>query len=123
MSKKKMKKEGAGVVKAARWPSLKEQLTEAKVTRRSALEKLIKENQQFHILRPEEAHDGLKIPPWLRVYWREHHPERDYAAENPSGGYPRLLRRVHEWMLMHQDLRPASESRTGLRSKGGRYGR
>lgn len=104
------------------WPAIEEQLAAAKVVRGSALEKLIHENQEFHLLRPEEAHDRLGIPHWLRVYWRKHHPDGNYSAENPSGGYPRMLRRVREWMVTHQDLRPANHSGATPRSTGGRHG-
>ena len=86
------------------WPSVEEQLAAAKAVQGSALEKLILDHQDFHLLRPEEAHDTLGFPPWLRVYWRKSHPEGKYSADDPSGGYPRVLNRVHAWMLAHQDL-------------------
>ncbi len=56
------------------------------------------------MLRPEEAHDQLGLPPWLRVYWRKLHPDADYSG--PSGGYPLSLADLYEWMVDHQDLRP-----------------
>jgi hypothetical protein len=104
------------------WPSIEKQLVASKIIRGSALEKLIKDNQEFHKLRPDEAHDRLGIPPWLRVYWRKHHPEGNYSAANPSGGYPRLLRRVHEWMLMHQDLQPGKHLGHSLHDAGVGHG-
>ena len=82
------------------WPSIEEQLSEAKVVRGSALERLIRENQDFRMLRPEEANDGLELPPWIRVYWRKAHPEGKYTS-----GYPRPLTSIYRWMLMHQELR------------------
>src|SRR5579863_10281969 len=86
----------------AEWPTFEEQLAEAKVIRGSALERLIRENQDFHMLRPEEAHDRLRLPPWIRVYWRKHHPEANYSGA--SGGYPMVLRELYQWMVAHQDL-------------------
>jgi hypothetical protein len=86
------------------WPSLEEQLSAAKVVRGSALEQLIRENQDFRLLRPEEAGDKLGLPPWLRVYWRKHHPKGVYSADDPTGGYPRVLKNLYGWMVLHQDL-------------------
>jgi hypothetical protein len=92
-----------------RWPSVEEQLIAAEAIHGSALEKLIRENQDFSVLRPAEAHDGQPVPPWLRVYWRSLHPDSDYSGASVSGGYPLILRDLHEWMLEHQDLRPDIE--------------
>jgi hypothetical protein len=101
------------------WPSVEEQLKVSKVIPGSALEKLIRENQNFELLRPEEAHDKLRLPPWLRVYWRKQHPELRYALHDPTGGYPLALRDIYLWMLQHQDL----EVQRGLDSdKGGEHG-
>ncbi|HEX3532274.1 MAG TPA: hypothetical protein VH988_34875 [Thermoanaerobaculia bacterium] len=94
--------EGAGLV----WPKLSEQLRADAVVPRSALEALIAANQDFSLLRPEEAKDKLSIPLWLRVIWRRAHPEMVYSAADPTGGYPFVLKEVHEWMLSHQDLVP-----------------
>jgi hypothetical protein len=85
-----------------KWPSIKEQLSASRAAKESALDKLIRANQDFHMLRPEEAHDRLPYPHWLRVHWRKHHPDADYSG--PSGGYPLTLVRLHEWMVEHQDL-------------------
>ena len=98
---------GATAASAApRFPSLQEQFRESKVIPGSALAQLIRANQDFSILRPEEAKDQLLIPAWLRVIWRKAHPEGVYAASDPTGGYPLVLREVHEWMRSHQDLKP-----------------
>jgi hypothetical protein len=86
------------------WPSVEEQLAAAKVVHGSALEKLIRENQDFHLLRPEEANDKIGLPVWLRVYWRKQHPEGAYSANDPTGGYPRVLKNLYAWMVLHQDL-------------------
>ena len=87
------------------WPSLQEQLDTAKAPQDSALEKLIKDNQDFHLLRPEEANDKIGLPLWLRVHWRKQHPEGVYSASDPTGGYPRVLKNIYTWMLLHQDLK------------------
>lgn len=93
------------------WPSIKDQLDAAKVTPGSALEKLIRENQDFDLLRPEEANDDIGIPPWLRVHWRKNHPDHPYSAIDPYGAYPETLHHIHAWMLAHQHLPkgPAAE--------------
>ena len=97
----------AGAEGAGRgWPSLGEQLRTDAVVPRSALEALIAANQDFSLLRPEEAGDRLGIPLWLRVLWRRAHPEMVYSAADPTGGYPLVLHEVHEWMLSHQSLVP-----------------
>ncbi len=88
-----------------RWPTLEEQLAKAKVTPGSALEELIRNNQEFSMLWPHEANDRLRIPPWLRVYWRKNHPEARYSETDPSGGYPMALHELYEWMISHQDLK------------------
>ncbi len=92
------------------WPSVDEQLTRSAVTAGSALERLIRDNQDFHLLGPEEAtSDHVDLPPWLRVYWRKQHPESEYSVDDPTGGYPRALRNLYTWMVNHQDLEPEDE--------------
>jgi len=88
------------------WPTLKAQIQKSHAPAGSALEKLIQENQDFSLLRPEEAYDNLRIPLWLRVHWRKAHPEGNYSAADPTGGYPLVLKEVAEWMEHHPDLRP-----------------
>lgn len=90
------------VRKHREWPTLEEQLEKDHVRKGSALEKLIKENQDFDMLSPEEVHDQFRIPPWLRVYFRRKHPELDFKG--PKVGYPLALTDIHKWMLHHQDL-------------------
>ena len=91
------------------WPTLADQLTQEyaghKVQAGSALEKLIRENQDFSILREDERADQRGLPAWLRVWWRKAHPETEYKADDPTGGYPRVLPEILEWMLTHQDLK------------------
>jgi hypothetical protein len=86
------------------WPTLEDQLLAAKVANGSALERLIRENQDFGILQPEEANDKADLPLWLRVYWRKSHPELEHPKANPGGGYPDALYTIYAWMLAHQDL-------------------
>jgi hypothetical protein len=89
-----------------KWPSLTDQLRADKVVPRSALEALIAANQDFSILDSREATDKIRVPPWLRVIWRRAHPEMVYKADDPTGGYPFVLKEAHEWMEHHQDLIP-----------------
>jgi hypothetical protein len=89
---------------AAAWPSLERQLIESEVVHGSRLEQLVKENQDFSILHPSEAHDDLGIPLWLRVYFRKQHPELNLPDQSTSHGYPLALRDLHEWIVEHQDL-------------------
>jgi hypothetical protein len=96
----------AGAAPRASWPSLKSQLAASGVPAGSALEKLIASNQEFQLLRPEEANDKISIPLWLRVMWRKQHPEGEYLAIDGTGGYPLVLNELHEWMVSHPDLRP-----------------
>jgi hypothetical protein len=93
-----------------RWPSLEEQLRESGVRPGTALEKLIEAHQDFSLLRPEELHDQLRIPLWLRVQFRKRHPEIRPIPGDPIGGYPLALRDLYIWMLEHQDLTPETGS-------------
>jgi hypothetical protein len=88
------------------WPSVDKQLRQGRVEAGSPLESLILNNQDFKMLRAEEAGDKIPVPLWLRVYWRKAHPEANYSAADPTGGYPHVLKEVWEWMSTHQDLRP-----------------
>jgi hypothetical protein len=87
-----------------RWPSVEEQLGADQVTRGSALEQLIAENQDFDLLAPEEADDASELPLWLRVYWRKNHPEVEHSTVNPGAGYPDVLYDIYHWMLANHDL-------------------
>ena len=86
------------------WPTVSQQLSHDKIIPGSPLERLIQDNQDFEILRKGEMNDKIGIPPWLRVLWRKAHPELVYSAADPTGGYPRVLHEVHDWLLAHQDL-------------------
>lgn len=87
------------------WPSVDEQLRRHGVGNGTALAALILSNQDFDLLRADEASDKIGLPPWLRVYWRKNHPEAIYSAADPTGGYPRVANEALEWMISHQDLR------------------
>lgn len=94
--------------KIVAWPSLAQQLERdyygLKVQPGTALEKLIRDNQEFTMLRTDEQSDKRGLPPWLRVWWRKGHPEVKYSVEDPTGGYPLVAKEVLEWMMTHQDL-------------------
>ncbi|HEV8241002.1 MAG TPA: hypothetical protein VGS57_16670 [Thermoanaerobaculia bacterium] len=88
------------------WPTLTEQMEAAGARPGTAFAALIAANQDFTILDANEARDAVRLPAWLRVHWRRHHPEMVYAADDPAGGYPLVLKEVLEWMRSHQDLEP-----------------
>jgi hypothetical protein len=89
----------------AAWPTVERQLAEARVAPGSPLAKLIRDNQDFSLLRPEEARDRLPVPLWLRVWWRKAHPESRISAADRTGGYPLVLKEIQEWMVTHPDLK------------------
>jgi hypothetical protein len=88
------------------WPTLPEQLARDEVRPGTALDALVRGNQDFSLLHQRELGDTIPVPPWLRVYWRKVHPEWSYDPEDPTGGYPFVLKEIHEWMITHQDLAP-----------------
>ena len=96
----------ASAAQLGRWPSVQQQLVDSHVIPGSALERLILENQDFGMLRAEEATDSLRIPLFLRVLYHRNHPHDQYSPHDPTGGYPLVLNEVWEWMLTHQDLKP-----------------
>jgi hypothetical protein len=108
----------AGEAATPAWPSLDRQLQADRVAPRSALAALIAANQDFSILRPGEAKDKIRVPLWLRVYWRKAHPELTYSAADPTGGYPLVLKEIHEWMVSHQDLLPGPGDADALPEAG-----
>jgi hypothetical protein len=87
-------------------PTLAAQLQKAGARPGTAFEKLIKENQDFSILRADERQDTGRVPPWMKVVWRKANPDGFYSEKDPTGGYPFVLKEVVEWMQSHQDLRP-----------------
>ena len=91
-----------------KFPTLDDQLKGAHAKKGSALEKLIRDNQDFTKLKDKDADDKI-VPPWLKVYWRKGHPEANYDNDNDAtGGYPLVLKEVFEWMVTHQDLKPGN---------------
>jgi len=89
-----------------KFPSLDEQLKKAKARPGSAFDKLIRAHQDFSKLKDRDADDKV-VPPWLKVYWQKGHPEGKYDnPEDPTGGYPHVLKEILEWMESHQDLKP-----------------
>ena len=101
------------------WPSLQEQLDATRSPRGSALERLIRDNQDFHLLQPQEARDDAGIPLWLRVFWRKNHPDVQHSSVNPGAGYPDVLYNIHTWMLSHPDL-PWGSPTDPTGTKGGK---
>lgn len=101
------------------WPSLQEQLDATKSAHGSALEKLIRKNQDFNLLQPEEARDDAGIPLWLRVFWRKNHPDVQHSTVNPGAGYPDVLYTIHAWMLSHPGL-PWGSPTDPTEKKGGK---
>ena len=93
---------------APNWPTLDQQMSRSPVPIQagSALDRLIRENQDFSMLRADEAKDLRGLPPWIRVWWRKQHPELTYTQADPTGGYPLVLKEIWEWMIHHQDLLP-----------------
>ncbi len=93
-----------------KYPTLRTQLSQSylgeNVQPDSPLAELIAQNQDFDMLRADEFNDKRGLPPWLRVWWRKQHPESLYTAEDPTKGYPLVLKEILEWMISHQDLKP-----------------
>src|SRR5829696_4255842 len=101
-------KEGGSIMP---WPSAEEQIAAAGVDPNSRLAELIRDNssaQDIAMLNSADVPDEFKAAPWVLTYWRKQHPEADYSAGDPAGGYPRALRTLYDWMLAHQDLEPES---------------
>ena len=89
-----------------RVPTLEEQLGASRVVPGSALEKLIRRNQDFSVLSEHDFTTNTRLPLWLKAWWRKEHPELEYSSSDPTGGYPLVLKEVLEWMETHQDLKP-----------------
>ena len=90
-------------MKKSEAPTVEEQLSELKISRGSGLGKLIEENQDLHLLGQEEVNDKAGLPPWLRVYWRKRHPKQAYSPNDPTGGYPRVLKKIYLDMRSQQN--------------------
>jgi hypothetical protein len=80
-------------------PTLKHQIESAEAPKGSALEKLIRANQDFDLLHPDEFEDAYPVPLWLRVAWRKQHPEVQLPAKNPGAAYPEVLSQAYRRMV------------------------
>ena len=80
-------------------PSVDAQIERAQAPEGSALEKLIRRNQDFDVLHPDELDDEYPIPLWLRVAWRKQHPEVQMPAKNPGAAYPEVLSQLYRRMV------------------------
>ena len=80
-------------------PTIRAQIESAKAPKGSALEKLIRANQDFELLHPEEFEDDYPIPLWLRVAWRKQHPDVQLPAKNPGAAYPEVLSQAYQRMV------------------------
>lgn len=80
-------------------PTIKAQIESAKAPKGSALEKLIRANQDFELLHPDEFEDDYAIPLWLRVAWRKQHPDVQLPAKNPGAAYPEVLSQAYRRMV------------------------
>jgi hypothetical protein len=86
------------------WPSVEQQLEAARAVHGSQFERLIRDNQDTGLLRPEEAEtDNIDVPLWLRVHYRRNHPDQPPSPAGPVGDYPEALENLHEWMRLNQD--------------------
>ncbi len=102
------------------WPSVEEQLQVAQAISGSPLEKLIRDNQDASVLRPDERpDDAVGFPLWLRVYYRKTYQDEPLSTVDPAGGYPDALHLALRWMLEHQDLPWGSPSQPLQQSDGG----
>jgi hypothetical protein len=84
-------------------PTIKAQIESAKAPKGSALEKLIRANQDFELLHPDEFEDDYPVPLWLRVAWRKQHPEVQLPAKNPGAAYPEVLSQAYRRMVANPD--------------------
>ena len=84
-------------------PSVAEQIKKTGAPENSALAKLIRENQDFEVLHPEELADSYPLPLWLRVAWRKQHPEIAMPAKNPGAAYPEVLSQILKRMVAFPD--------------------
>lgn len=85
-------------------PSLDAQIEEARAPKNSNLERIIKENQDFELLEPEELADRFSYPLWLRVWWRKQHPEVQMPPTNPGAAYPEALSGLAKRMKANPEL-------------------
>lgn len=84
-------------------PTIRAQIESAKAPKGSALEKLIRANQDFELLQPEEFEDDYSIPLWLRVAWRKQNPDVPLPLKNPGAAYPEVLSQAYRRMVANPD--------------------
>ena len=80
-------------------PTIRAQIESAKAPKGSVLEKLIRANQDFEFLHPEEFEDDYPVPLWLRVAYRKEHPELEFPSKNPGAAYPEVLTQIYQRMI------------------------
>ncbi|TDW97342.1 hypothetical protein [Dinghuibacter silviterrae] len=97
---------------------MEEQLTKDNIQPGTALDALVRANQDLTMLYPDEVNDALKQPPWIRIYFRKQHPELGPPGSRVA--YPLAIRDIREWMVNHQDLPQTGDSSTS--EKGGSHG-
>ena len=85
-------------------PTVASQIKSAQAPKGSTLERLIRENQNFDLLVPEEMEDDYPNPLWLRVLWRKQHPEIAMSKKNPGAAYPEVLSQIYKRMVANPDL-------------------
>ena len=97
-----------GAQQPAAMLSLDRQIERDGVIRGSALENLIRNNQQIQLLNQvETAKEQARLPHWLKIYFRKQHPAMKSRPNDPTQGYPAALENVYHWMITHQDLQPS----------------
>lgn len=80
-------------------PTVTDQIRQAGAPSGSRLEAVIRENQNYEILHPDELDDDYSLPLWLRVFWRKHHPEVQMPDKNPGAAYPEVLSQLYRRMV------------------------
>jgi len=104
------------MAKSPTGPSIEDEIRKAGAPKGSALEKLIRENQDYGLLAPEELTDDYPLPLWLRVLWRKQHPEIPMPAKNPGAAYPEVLSQIHRRMVANPNQPWGSNATTGTPS-------
>src|SRR3954467_1335106 len=84
-------------------PTVDGQIESANAPRGSALERMIRANQDFDLVHPHELDDTYPVPLWLRVAWRKQHPDVQIPAKNPGAAYPEVLSQLYRRMVADPD--------------------
>jgi hypothetical protein len=104
---------------SSRRPTIKAQIESANAPKGSSLEKLIRANQDFDLLHPDELDDEHPIPLWLRVAWRKEHPDVQMPAKNPGAAYPEVLSQLYRRMVANPNDPWGPDAQGGTSSEGG----